>query len=124
MKDQFIPCEQALELKELNFNEPCFACYLTDKFLNVEYTKKQFHFHGQVASAPLWQQAFDWFREVYGYEISIVKRTPTSYKFEISKLVTEGDDYFFNDFSFSTFQEARFACLNKLIELAKLEKTV
>ena len=27
MKEQFIPYEQALELKELGFNEPCFAIW-------------------------------------------------------------------------------------------------
>lgn len=119
MDKQFIPYEQSLELKELGLIEPCFGFY--DDY-NVPIGGSYPCLGNNRAT--LWQQAFDWFREVYGYEISIVKRTPTSYKFEISKLVTEGDDYFFNDFSFSTFQEARFACLNKLIELAKLEKTV
>lgn len=61
MEEQFIPYEQALELENLGFDEPCFACYLDDKYLNIQYCKKQFHFHGQVASAPLWQQAFDFF---------------------------------------------------------------
>ncbi len=27
MNKEFIPYEQALELKELGFDEPCFGCY-------------------------------------------------------------------------------------------------
>lgn len=31
MKDQFIPCELALELKDLGFDEPCFGFYVNNK---------------------------------------------------------------------------------------------
>ena len=31
MREQFIPYEQALNLKELGFDEPCFATYNSDK---------------------------------------------------------------------------------------------
>ena len=126
MKDQFIPCELALELKELNFNEPCFACYLTDKFLNVEYTKKQFHFHGQVASAPLWQQAFDWFREVHGLYFGLEKRMEMysekikHFEFIISSTKIIDDSYVISSSKgYSTYQEARLECLKKLIEIVK-----
>ncbi len=32
MKHEFIPYEQAQELKQLGFNEPCFGYYLDNKF--------------------------------------------------------------------------------------------
>lgn len=119
MEEQFIPYEQALELENLGFDEPCFACYLDDKYLNIQYCKKQFHFHGQVVSAPLWQQAFDFFRYNYKMESSV------SYAFENPKLplyysvVTKPGFTFIKSKEFSIYDEARLECLNTLIRLCK-----
>ena len=131
MKEQFIPYELALELKELGFNEPCFACYLTDKFLNVEYTKKQFHFHGQVASAPLWQQVFDFFREK-GYN-AYIEVTDTSKHYYWSITVQDSNDREYNDVDlidsvnnrwysslrFENYDNARIEAIKIIIDLYK-----
>ena len=64
MKNEFIPYEQALALKGLGFDEPCLAAYLTaGRFLDIsEYVN-----HGDYRIlAPLYQQAFRWFREKHG----------------------------------------------------------
>lgn len=68
MEKQFVPYELAVKLKELGFDEPCFGCYLDDKYLCKELTERQDYFAGQEASAPLWQQAFEFFRE-RGYNL-------------------------------------------------------
>ncbi len=63
MKD-FIPYEQALALKELGFDEPCFGYHgqssmsrwLFPKLPNEVASDDK----GYVCSAPLYQQAFRW----------------------------------------------------------------
>ena len=115
---EFIPYTQALALKELGFDETCFGYYLASTLFisnDIVYNSTNI----PVIKAPTYSQAFRWFRENYGYDISIKKGTMKSYKFEIQKLVYEGDDYLFNDFSFVTYEKAELACLIKLIEIVK-----
>lgn len=132
LEKEFANYERSLALKELGFDEECIAfCYddETTESTGIYYAEEGVfweNFNGDDynervlrVSMPLKQQVFRWFREKYDYDISIVKRTPKSYKFEIQKLDSEGDDYFFNDFSFDTYEEAEDACIDKLIELAK-----
>ena len=58
---EFVIYPLAIRMKALGFDEPCFGCYLEiDEFLNIEFTKNQNCFHGQIASAPTWQSAFAW----------------------------------------------------------------
>lgn len=105
MKNEFIPYEQALALKGLGFDEPCLAAYLTaGRFLDIsEYVN-----HGDYRIlAPLYQQAFRWFREKHGLRHFI-----------------EFDDGHYNPVVQSslvhycdTYEEAELACLNKLIIL-------
>jgi hypothetical protein len=67
---EFIPYEEALALKELGFDEPCFAFYLAGAIRYKEYkdsqNKNSAFYNNTVASIPLYQQAFRWFREKYG----------------------------------------------------------
>jgi len=121
MEKEFIPYEQALKLKELGFDEECFGIYgkngeelykvVKDKFDSID----DLHF----IKAPLYQQAFRWFREKYGYDVTIKKCTPSEYKFEIEQLFVKGDSYYFIDFPFTSYEEAELECLKKLIELCK-----
>jgi hypothetical protein len=65
MNKEFISYEQALELKQLGFDEPCLAFY-NGKFLeSTDYnfdndTSKDI---GLCIVAPLYQQAFRWLHE-------------------------------------------------------------
>jgi hypothetical protein len=72
MDKEFVPYEQALALKELGFNEPCFACYdeLKENKLSLSTiysfapknaTNSNFKFN---TYAPLFQQVFKWFEEL------------------------------------------------------------
>jgi len=123
MKKEFVPYEPALDLRELGFNEKCLGRYDPLKVLvTISRPENNSYYKGSVPSflsAPLYQQAFRWFREKYGYDVSIVRRTGKAYKFEIQKLVYEGNDYFFSGFSFDSHQEAELECLKKLIEIVK-----
>jgi len=120
MNKEFIPYEQALEIKELGFNEPCLAFY-NGKFLeSTDYdfdnlTSKDI---GLCIFAPLYQQVFRWFREKYGI-VGIVKFGTQEFTYNIYNndaigLLTK-DSLDFN----GTYEEAELACLKKLIETIK-----
>ncbi len=116
MEKEFIPYELALELKELGFDEPCLSAFFEGKIKrcdNVQNSKSDY------LSSPLYQQVFRWFREKYGYDVSIKKCTPSEYKFEIEQLFVEDNNYYFIDFAFSSYEDAELECLEKLIEIVK-----
>jgi hypothetical protein len=125
MEKEFVPYEPSLVLKELGFDEPCFWYYLeNDISAPADFSRK-----GRVypsnsdlilewVSAPLYQQAFRFFREKYGYDVSIKKCTSTQYKFVITQSFVE-NDYYFIDFPFPSHEEAELECLKKLIEIVK-----
>ena len=129
MNKEFVPYEQALELKELGFDEPCFAWFgPTGKFNDWDTTD---------TIAPLYQQAFRWFREKYKLNGEVnhlpnvekygiitsdmagmkPKDLSKNENFERGKTVTN------NFVKYETYEEAELACLEKLIEIVK-ENTV
>jgi hypothetical protein len=112
-------------MKELGFDEPCFSYYKNDQLseileevINSEMRNVNNEIDDYI-SAPTFSQCFRWFREKYGYDVSIKKCTPSEYKFEIEQLFVEGDNYYFIDFVFKTYEEAELECLRKLIEIVK-----
>lgn len=119
MEKEFVPYELALKLKELGFDEGCCAWWCTRDYNSLEWdfnTNNCGWLKGKVCSAPLWQQAFDWFREKYNLYIPIrgvVGNEGTSLE-EIYWTIT-GSPWD----RISTYQEARQACLEKLIELCQ-----
>jgi hypothetical protein len=122
LESEFVPYEQALALKELGFDEPCFFSYELDYeyFNRAYYNHINHNSHPKLVSVPLYQQAFQFFREKYRYDVSIKKK-----RFEIEKLEIYGEsnpDYYFTDFPFDTYEEAELECLKKLIEIVKRKK--
>jgi len=134
MNKDFIPYELALALKELEFDEPCFAIHsFVDGELNFMYVNN-FHSNDDVnelsAAAPLYQQAFRWFREKYRLDGHVTFRESTTnkieginsvyYDVEIYTLMS-GDAY--KTYNFKEIsdkkEEAELACLIKLIEIVK-----
>ena len=102
MSKEFIPYEQALELKELGFNELCLFYYADNEALRIYH---QSEIYDDLVGAPLYQQAFRWFREKYDLFISIMHYE---------------NGYSINDLRrFETYEEAELACLKKLIEIVK-----
>jgi hypothetical protein len=127
MKKDFIPYEQALALKELGFDEPCFGEYRqwdggkpylqlyqdldgcsTDP-ADYEYTTE--------CIAPTYSQAFRWFREKYGLCLVIKpiddKKLDLGYNLLKNGLIINAH---------LTYEEAELACLKKLIELSTQTK--
>ena len=99
MNNEFVPYEQAVELKELGFDKPCFAYRAEGADVMIKYIPNC------VISAPTFSQAFRFFREKYNLFISIVHYD---------------NGYSINDLRrFETYEEAELACLKKLIEIVK-----
>ena len=119
MTKEFIPYEQALALKELGFDEPCFGSY--DPFGSKQLSCSGIYTYGNCIAAPLYQQAFRWFREKYDLRIWIESNYGVL-KFEYVIATTNFNfiDKQFNDLSgYKTYEEAELECLKKLIEIVK-----
>jgi len=112
MKD-FVQYQEALAIKELGFDEPCFGWFASDRTLVKEVTEKT-----DFTLAPTYSQAFRWFREKgYRYTISsdCFDKNGMFY-FEAWK---HKQFTFDSGLVYSTYEEAELACLNKLIEIVK-----
>jgi hypothetical protein len=86
MKEQFVPHELALKLKEKGFDGKCFCFYrengqvaegsicfgLIHNSLEgvYDYEKHQNPIRKTIVAAPLWQQVIDWFAEKHNIDIS------------------------------------------------------
>jgi len=112
MNREFIPYEQALELKELGFDYYNIAWYTVID----EKPKIVFLNYGSHLCAPLYQQAFRWFREKYGW-IGGVRLLTNSVPGIIGEF-TKDKDYSFMIIG-TTYEEAELGCLKKLIEIVK-----
>ena len=129
MNKEFIPYEQALELKELGFNEPCFATYekLNDDILIQDATRPFINTNSflspfedqegyiEQCTAPLYQQAFRWFREKHNLDHFVQHHTdwPNETYFSMTK------EFSWDVTSHESYEEAEVACLKKLIEIVK-----
>ena len=117
MNKEFIPYEQALALKELGFDEPCFGEYYYGKLKYDEVSNGQTA-HNDLALAPTFSQAFRWFREKHNLHIN--KHGNSNYtsfnmvepKIEVISFVRYTDTE-------NHYEEAELECLKKLIEIVK-----
>ena len=123
MNKEFIPYKQAVALKKLGFDEPCFGCYDEKTIFGLTVMSiKQYYTNSKEdtwnCAAPLYQQAFRWFREKYGLGHMINGIGYESFIMNIGGML-----HIFNAFDFKTYEEAELACLNKLIEIVTNEQT-
>jgi hypothetical protein len=145
MKNEFVKYEQALSLKELGFDEECIASYdnegdfkdpfeynseETDGYVTNSSLKdpKNFNASSNLAllkdyldnpftAAPLYQQAFKFFREKYGI-LSYIEASPNN-TFDYVTVSDDFEEKDYDDGPFKTYEEAEQSCLNKLIEMVK-----
>jgi len=137
MEAEFIPYEQALALKELGFESPYpIGGYQGGKVFY--YEKGELYYDGRPMYssdahsgqilAPLYQQAFKWFREEYNLRGFIGFR-PNVKQFDchIYDMSLSGKEYvkqrttekYNKDPKVGTYEEAELECLRKLIEIVK-----
>jgi len=121
MEKEFIPYEQALALKELGFDEPCLAWYGSEDIFEISGNyKNSTHTIEYCVSAPLYQQAFRWFREKYKLS-GLIEIGNQEYSFIIFD--EEKDSRKITSSMNGTYEEAELACLIKLIEIVKNNET-
>lgn len=143
MEKEFVSYEIALALKELGFDEPCFACYGEDGQIiirtpdyrsfetnNESNIIRNFNLYNNgTISAPTFSQAFRFFREKYNVQCSIIfyseslgiKKIPNHYEIQIDYLSNNKWCYFENISNkiLLSYEEAELECLKKLIEIVK-----
>jgi hypothetical protein len=118
MNKEFVLYEEALALKELGFDEPCFGYYLEDgMFIDTKIRKQM----GNAISAPIYQQAFDWFRTEHKMKFHI-HEDQWNHWCTPEILIPETGDYEEICDSYETFREAELACLKKLIQIVNQPK--
>jgi len=117
-----------LSLKELGFNEPCFGYWYTEqeefKKIDIQLSSVGF-LEGEIdyILAPVYQQAFRWFREKYHiigepkYKGGLTTKTSWYDYIIYSNIDWEEDNK-----QYKTYEEAELECLKKLIEIVKHEK--
>ena len=146
MEKEFVPYEQAVALKELGFDEPCFGAFDNQKefeivkedlFTDFECKNSWYSKNGECISTPLYQQAFRWFRENYNLHRRITYYDPikaqelnhADYQGGIyasaaswfdGKLYIPHNSYWkLENCPYDTYQEVELECLKKLIEIVK-----
>ena len=114
MNREFIPHEEALALKELGYKGDIIGMYDEDKYLFTLHDQDDIE--DEWLPAPLYQQAFRWFRENFGLDSYIKKEDKLSYfSFVFTGVV-------FEQCGIGTYEEAELGCLRKLIEIVKQKK--
>ena len=113
MEKEFIPYEQALALKELGFDEPCFSVYYNGEY-HEHGIQNEFLHEKNECSAPLYQQAFRWFRKEYNLFVGIEVESNNIFYWDI-----RNPEQFISSQKSDSYEEAELACLKKLIEITK-----
>jgi hypothetical protein len=118
MNKEFIPYTEALALKKLGFDEPCFKYWndfgkhSIDRFQLYNGIDNWCH---DYIEAPTWQQAFRWFRKEHNLKFHIKEDVWNNW---CSLKMIRHDDYI-SIGEYKTYEEAELECLKKLIEIVK-----
>jgi hypothetical protein len=127
MNKEFILYEQALALKKLGFDKPCFGYYNTtwskqNELLFPQYAGELENWNEMthLCSAPTFSQAFRWFREKHGIASHMAtywqhdwNNYSYQYYFVEDKIEWNGIEHY------KTYEEAELECLKKLIKIVK-----
>lgn len=133
MYKEFINLDDAIQLKELGFDEPCLWFYANNgddgfvEFLANENGCKNSDYK-EIITAPLYQQVFRWFRNnKYFSEIhtdcdSDQHSMSIGYTWLIWKpyeIEEYSPDKKGHEWSYNTYEEAELECLKRLIKIVK-----
>jgi len=122
MKKEFVPYEQALELKKVGFEyiSTIFAYDQSGELYTRDGIPHDFNIRG-LLSAPTFSQAFRWFREKYNIIPNIhsvyIDETHTKINFWVWFANYEENSN--EEIYYGTYEEAELECLKKLIEIVK-----
>ena len=118
MEKEFVPYQEALELKKLGFDERCLAWTIPGNENYVMYQCEKYNGRESLMTQiPTFSQAFRWFREKYNLIGSVCEDVDGNFSLWTNKgnLLLQGKEYK----EYKTYEEAELACLRKLIEIVK-----
>lgn len=124
MEKEFVDYREALDLKELGFDVPCFGFHSKIHGLMMVKTSSSSSLYKDAGEclAPTYSQVFRFFREKYNLD-SFVKclyksTIKVGYYFCIDEY--KGIDFQMDlDDYYKTYEEAELSCLKKLIEICR-----
>ena len=138
MKKEFVPYEQALELKALGFDGDCFAIWsgfdennfsttdtvrlFSSKFRINDTQSSSFYTNSpnyNQVSAPTFTQTFKWFREKYNLWNMIYPRDGWNYTIQQIDNIPSVFGQSYHNTEMKTYEDAELECLKKLIEIVK-----
>ena len=125
MNKEFAPYEPSLNLKELGFDEPCFAWYdgRYPSSINQDYCKNSEEWLNTIHCAtPTFSQAFRWFREKHKLYHTINMFgdwDKPQYSYLVSGRTMNNPAHMWHFEDKDSHEEAELACLIKLIEIVK-----
>ena len=128
IEKDFVPYEESLELKALEFDKPCFGFYERGKELVIQECEiRDFHFDSLQCVAPTFSQAFRFFREKYDLDHYVDRNDDIMIKHVKSKGLKNLPKYAcgYSDGSghpiksCDSYEEAELACLRKLIKITQ-----
>jgi hypothetical protein len=140
LQKDFLPYELSLKMKQLGFDKPCLAKYITSDLVVKGCYKDSHILHAlfeenEICEAhilvPTFSQAFKWFRDKHDLVAAILPfqdiedRVSLCYYYSIVDLdECKDEDILCNesslgasDINFSSHPEAELACLVKLIDI-------
>lgn len=121
MKENFLTYEQSLAVKELGFDEPCFAYFNDGRHICYTGIIKQntnTFWHGKAITSPLKSQFFKWVREKYKISGAPQYFTGGYYCYTINDMKDiEKSNRLFTEFE--TYEQAEDALIDKIIEILK-----
>ena len=139
MEKEFVPYEQALALKELDYKEKCLASFYTYDIEN--FKKNRYDYRGKFnidysseddyvintdksyyVATPTFSQAFRWFREKYDLHENVGIKHFIEKTYCYSIVSTSIPHYIHDKSHFASYEEAELECLKKLIEIVKAKK--
>lgn len=142
MNKEFVPYEEALAMKELGFDEPCFATFDIGENHLITQDDGSLVRNSEVEygiAAPLWQQAFRWFmekhklvgildfsgRNVHGFNYwnckiynstnGLVTHINKTHNYHYEENPGSMTPYFENH----SYEEAQLECIRELIKIVK-----
>jgi hypothetical protein len=121
MDKEFVPYEQAQELKSLGFDEECFSFYDSEGELyeSEGYYRQGCNVLGEEILAPTFSQAFRFFREKHELVVDWNYSQHDNFGSYIGVCIKNAQLEETIVGVYKTYEEAELACLIKLIEIVK-----
>ncbi len=136
IEDKFVPYDLAVRLKNLGFDEPCFATYFTIGAWQIDCTEGALNLNNNKPTeysilAPTWGEAFDWFHDEFELLANIQKLPQNSYHAHIQstsdeylELLREHDNICIDEVGdVYTYEDVKLETLIKLIEYVEKHQT-